>query len=376
MHINTHFDGGNIDVRAADSASDIRLKVRMDEGGRHGQWFFFQLCDARGETCTITLENAADVSYPEGFENYGVVASTDLEHWFRIATEFDGQALSWRCIPETDSIYFAYFAPYPFDRHQRLIGQALASPVVRAEVLCATPDGHPLTLLTLGEPAGDEKKSCWIIARQHPGETMAEWWIEGFVKRMTDPEEPVARALLECAVLYVVPSMNPDGGVRGHLRCNARGVNLNRAWKGPDEVDSPEVFFTRQRMHETGVDFFLDVHGDEALPYNFIAGAEGVPSWTDDMDRDLQNFKQRLAKLSPDFQTEHGYALTPAATADLRKATDYIAETFGCLAMTLEMPFKDAANHPMPDIGWSPGRSQRLGAACVDAIWQTLCSPP
>ena len=58
--------------------------------------------------------------------------------------------------------------------------------------------------------------------------------------------------------------------------------------------------------------------------------------------------------------------------AGLRKATDYVAETFGCLSMTLEMPFKDAANHPMPDIGWSPGRSQRLGAACVDAIWQTL----
>jgi murein tripeptide amidase MpaA len=375
MHINDRFDGGNIDVQTAESPADIRLKIRMDEGGRHGQWFFFQLCDVRGEACMITLENAGDMSYPAGFEDYRVAVSTDLEHWFRIPTQFDGKALRWRHTPTTDAVYFAYFAPYPFDRHQRLIGRALASPGVTAEVLCTTPDGHPLTLLTLGAPAAGpaaEKKSCWIIARQHPGETMAEWWVEGFLKRMTDPEDPVARALLERAVLYLVPSMNPDGGVRGHLRCNARGMNLNRAWKDPDEADSPEVYFTRRRMHETGVDFFLDVHGDEALPYNFIAGADGVPSWTADMDRDLQAFKHRLARLSPDFQTEYGYKPTPAGTADLRKATDYIAETFGCLAMTLEMPFKDAANHPMPDIGWSPGRSRRLGAACVDAIWQTL----
>jgi len=373
MHINDHFDGGNIDVHSAESASDIRLKIRMDEGGRHGQWFYFQLCDVRGEDCTISLENAADMSYPKGFEGYSVAASTDLEHWFRVPTTFDGQALSWRYTADSDSVYFAYFAPYTFDRHQRQIGQALASPEVSAEVLCATPDGHPLTMLTLGKPAVD-KKSCWIIARQHPGETMAEWWVEGFIKRVTDSEDPVARAVLERAVVYVVPSMNPDGGVRGHLRCNANGMNLNRAWKDPDETKSPEVYFTRRRMHETGVDFFLDAHGDEALPYNFIAGAEGIPSWTADMNDDLQAFKRHLAAISPDFQTEYGYPLAAAGSSDLRKATDYVAEAFGCLSMTLEMPFKDAANHPMPQIGWSPGRSQRLGAACVDAMWQTLAN--
>ena len=90
------------------------------------------------------------------------------------------------------------------------------------------------------------------------------------------------------------------------------------------------------------------------------------------MDRELQNFKQRLASICPDFQSEYGYPLSPAGSSDLRKATDYVAENFGCLAMTLEMPFKDAANHPVPEIGWSPGRCKWLGSACLDAIWQTM----
>ena len=42
---------------------------------------------------------------------------------------------------------------------------------------------------------------------------------------------------------------------------------------------SPEVFLVRQRMMEEGGDLFLDIHGDEELPYNFVAGCEGNPSY-------------------------------------------------------------------------------------------------
>lgn len=371
MHINAQFDGGNIRVVAADDASNIVLNIEQDVGDEHGQWFYFQLCGARGRDCTMSLANAGDMSYPSGFENYRAVASTDLEHWFRIDSEFDGQCLKLHHTPETDSVYFAYFAPYSFHRHQRLIARALTSPRARGEVLCTTPDGYPLTVLTVGESAKG-RKNLWFIARQHPGETMAEWWMEGFLDRLLDPEEPVAVALLDNAVIHIVPNMNPDGSVRGHLRCNAHGVNLNRAWTDPDETESPEVFFVRQRMLETGVDFFLDVHGDEALPYNFIAGGEGVPSWNSGRNKGLQTFKNLLASLSPDFQTVHGYDISPPNSSDLRKATDYVSEQFGCLAMTLEMPFKDNADRPSRELGWSPGRSKHLGAACLEAVWHTI----
>lgn len=32
-----------------------------------------------------------------------------------------------------------------------------------------------------------------------------------------------------------------------------------------------------------GVDMLVDVHGDEELPYCFIAGSEGIPGWNDRM---------------------------------------------------------------------------------------------
>jgi murein tripeptide amidase MpaA len=36
------------------------------------------------------------------------------------------------------------------------------------------------------------------------------------------------------------------------------------------------------------------------------------------------------------------------------------------------MPFKDDRNHPDPEEGWSPARSQALGADLLPAILQTF----
>src|SRR3712207_9122153 len=80
---------------------------------------------------------------------------------------------------------------------------------------------------------GDAPPQIWLSARQHPGETMAEWWMEGALERLLDEADPVARRLLGKATFHVVPNMNPDGSRRGHLRTNAVGTNLNREWHDP-----------------------------------------------------------------------------------------------------------------------------------------------
>jgi murein tripeptide amidase MpaA len=228
-----------------------------------------------------------------------------------------------------------------------------------------------MDLLVIGD-ANEDKLVCWVIARQHPGESMAEWWMEGFLDRILDPDDPVSRDLLSRAVFYVVPNMNPDGSRRGHLRTNAVGTNLNRAWAEPSMETSPEVFLVRQKMHQTGVDFALDVHGDEALPYNFIAGAEGIADWSQRQDDLTEQFKSAYCLASPDFQTEHGYPRDEANSSDLRKCTDYLAQSFDCLSMTLEMPFKDTCQTPDADQGWSPNRCRILGGASLDALSRVI----
>src|SRR3546814_5341018 len=114
----------------------------------------------------------------------------------------------------------------------------------------------------------------WLYARQHPGETMAEWWMEGALERLTDVADPVARSLRRKARFHIVPNMNPDGSFRGHLRTNAAGVNLNREWHAPSLERSPEVHHVLERMKRTGVDFAMDVHGEIGSAHVFHDGFE------------------------------------------------------------------------------------------------------
>ena len=55
-------------------------------------------------------------------------------------------------------------------------------------------------------------------------------------------------------------------------------------------------------------------------------------------------------------------------------ATNQIAERFGAVAMTLEMPFKDHDDLPCGKQGWSPERSMALGADCIAALAEWLKS--
>jgi hypothetical protein len=49
-------------------------------------------------------------------------------------------------------------------------------------------------------------------------------------------------------------------------------------------------------------------------------------------------------------------------------AAAQLAEQFGAVAMALEMPFKDSDADPDPEHGWSPARSARLAADCLEAL--------
>ncbi|WPZ34209.1 M14-type cytosolic carboxypeptidase [Thalassobaculum sp. OXR-137] len=364
IHISSQFDGGNIEVVDATDPSDIRLTIRKDGNSDFFQWFYFRVSGARGVPLTMTIENAGGSSYPKGWEDYRAVVSEDRANWWRTETRYDGGKLIISHTPETDFAWFAYLAPYTLEQHADLVAFAQASGAARAERLGSTLDGRDMDLLTFGSGP----KPLWIIARQHPGESMAGWFVEGVVEKLCDAQDPVARALLSKATIHLVPNMNPDGVYRGNLRVNAAGTNLNREWREPSLEKSPEVYHVVRKMQETGVQMCLDVHGDEGLPYNFIAGYEGVPDVTEAHLAPLNRFRTELARLTPDFQTEHGYPKAPPGKGNLTTSTGHIAHTFRCPAMTLEMPFKDTANNPMPEVGWSPDRCKHLAGKCLDAM--------
>ena len=376
LHISTAFDSGSIEVLNLDDPRDIRLNIRKDNASEFAQWFHFSLQGAAGVAVVLKFLNAAQCAYPKGWEGYSVVASHDRQNWFRIDSEYDGQVLTARTTPATQCMYFAYFEPYSWEQHLDLLGAASASPYVTQEHLGLTCLGLDMTLLRVtnadSETPLSEKKKVWVIARQHPGESMAEWFVEGMLERLLDDSDSVSRNLLQGCVFYVVPNMNPDGAVLGNLRTNAVGANLNREWMDTTMERSPEVFLVRHKMLDAGLDLCLDVHGDEGLPYNFVVGSEGTAGYSPRIAELESVFKSAWLANCPDFQDEVNYGTCAPGAANPTLATNWIAQQFGCLAFTIEMPFKDNAKLPDPSVGWNGERARRLGASVLQPLLATL----
>ena len=365
MHIDSNFDSGNIEVVDSQDGTHANLRIRKDAGDEHMQWFYFRVDGVKDQPITLKIINAGDASYPKAWDGYRVCTSQDRQNWTRVDTTFDDGILTIEHAPEGQMQWYAYFAPYTHEQHLDLLAHCQLSDRVTIDRLGATVDGRDLHRLTIGEGP----LQFWVIGRQHPGESMASWWMEGFLSRLLDSDDPLSRQLLESATIHVVPHMNPDGAIRGHLRCNAAGANLNREWATPTVKRSPEVYFTRNAMDESGVHFCLDVHGDEELPYNFLAGAEGIPGYEEtQIDALCEVFAKAYVRANPDLQREYGYRKAAPGKANMTMCTKAVAHRFQCPAYTLEMPFKDNANAPDDTFGWSPERCAHLGASAVDAL--------
>ena len=381
ISITSQFDAGAIDVVSADDPAAIRLRVRPDSHADFAQWFYFRVSGVRDEPLTMTFENAADCAFADGWREYRAVASYDRINWFRVPTRYDGRVLTIEHTPDFDAVYYAYFEPYSEERHAGFLGAVQQMPHATLTEIGRTVQGRPMSLVSLGLTEATErpvkpKKNVWIIARQHPGETMAEWFVEGLIKRLAGwgdwAGDPVARLIFDHAVFHIVPNMNPDGSVLGNLRTNAAGANLNREWMEPDPARSPEVLAVRNAIHALGCDLFFDIHGDEALPYVFVAGSEMLPGFTDKQAQEQKAFIECFKQASPDFQDVYGYEASKYQTDALKLASKYVGNEFGCLSLTLEMPFKDNANLPDERVGWNGERSAALGASMLQAILRHL----
>jgi murein tripeptide amidase MpaA len=174
--ISSLFDSGNIDVVDASRPNDLRLRIRADIGGEHRQLFHFRLHGVRGVPLTLHIDNAAQCSYSGGWQGYRACVIADRLHWTRVPdTSFDGCRLTLNLTPSTDTVWLAYFEPYAWERHQQLVGRCAVSPLARVDRLGASVEGRDMDRVTVG----DGRLPVWIIARQHPGESMAEWLAEG-----------------------------------------------------------------------------------------------------------------------------------------------------------------------------------------------------
>lgn len=363
LTIDTDFSAGSIDVVRVPAQGDVELRLRDDSAADIRQWFSFRVASS-AKRRTLAIANAGESTFPNGWPGYRAFASGDGRAWKRVPTAYEDGVLRIEHAPWSPVMHYAYFVPYGMQRLERLAARANRSSHVDLALLGDSAEGRPLLELSFGDEDAD--RVVWLVGRQHPGETPASWVLEGLVKRLCDAEDAGVQQLLGRALVRIVPLVNPDGVELGNMRTSATGVNLNRVWDAPDS-DAPEVSAILERIAETGVDLFLDVHSDESANHAFAAGSEGNPSITEHLLAREAALTDQLEASCHEFLDERFYDLDAPGEADLSCASNQIGERFGVPAITLELPMKDEGTAKVRP-GWNEKRALRFGASLVDVL--------
>ena len=101
-----------------------------------------------------------------------------------------------------------------------------------------------------------------IIARQHPGETISSYFIEGIIKGIIDDSEIVKENKI-----IIFPIVNIKGVKNGNHRY-VDGIDYNRIWNTSKRVK--EIDYIKKTISENKIKMFVDVHCDETTEQDYI----------------------------------------------------------------------------------------------------------
>ena len=260
--IDSDFESGNIEVVSLNKKKksyDIQLKIEEEpyirhtwpKGLKYQNWFYFRANHVKDIHCQFTITNLQH--YNNIWKGYKVSFSYDNKTWERLHTKIVRKNMVWNIKPTHNTIWFAYYPPYPNSELKKL--------VPGASIIGRSNNNLPIYLKKYGH--GPTK--VWAISGQHPGETINAWILEGFIKRMLERK----KELFNKYTFYIIPNANPDGNNLGYWYVNADGITMNREWT-KKLSKSPEVRAIKTQLEKYGHDIVFDLHGDEGSMKHFL----------------------------------------------------------------------------------------------------------
>ncbi|CAE7805806.1 Nna1 [Symbiodinium microadriaticum] len=219
---------------------------------------------------------------------------------------------SYRIERKEDELFFAAYPPYTYSMMQSFLSCLEQEPAARAHFvraeLCRSIGQLPVPVLAISqglrmedaegcdESRAKAKYAIVITARQHPGEVVGSWAVQGLLRFLLGPT-PAACRLREVYLFHVIPMVNVDGVVHGNSRCTLAGVDPNRVWHDPNPILHPVIFALKNHLRSLsqglqpaathhiggssssssssvrGLEMFLDLHGHSAKFGCFFYGS-------------------------------------------------------------------------------------------------------
>ena len=277
--ISSDFDSGSIkilSIKNSNTNTSFHISLQKEiirEGNKSQYWFYFKVSNVQERNCFFSLKTHIDCN--NGFKHLGVATSYDNKKWFLTSTTQKNkrrttckigtkkyintkptQEVNWKIKPTKNNVWFAYYVPYPLERIYKLGNLMSKKSFIKQKTIGYSHGNRPIKMLTIGNGC----RNIWLICRQHPGESIASWILEGFLKSIFSP--------LPNLKIHIIMTLNPDGIFLGNWYVNKNGSNLNLDWKSKK---SKEVKCLAKLLDKQYNDLIIDIHGDEECKQHFIS---------------------------------------------------------------------------------------------------------
>ena len=281
LDFKSNFESGNVANIHQIGVDSFTFEITLDNipGDTYG-WYYFAIVGNHGRVARLFLTN------PDGWQNESCnpLYSFDNIHWGRVSNVWrEGNWLAFSQMLGADTVWFAQGFPFTLSRLNSYLDSLCCNSNVNVQTLGESPHGRPIKIITITDPAypGSNKKTAWLISRQHPMESGPTFLLRGFLDNVVDTSA-FARRWRRDIILKVIPIVNVDGVTEGYSRQNSHGVNLNRDWHQDFLLEEPEVRAAHEEIVEylssgSGIDLFMDLH---AAPDNYDFGFRMSLSYT------------------------------------------------------------------------------------------------
>lgn len=313
MKVLNNYDGSSINIEKIDQSSNRAYLKLKDENGKACHYYNFIVeNDADIDGTVYILNNNKSIYYSK---NSFTPFVYENEKWKKLTKDK---------YEVTESFIRFIISP------KSKIELSLAPRYTEVDLIdYCTSNGlkyknETLLKVELGNP---NKPTIFIVGRQHPGETLSSFFIEGIINAILTKKE-----LQENFHFLIYPIVNKKGVKHGNHRY-VDGIDFNRSWNNNNPPE--EITYLKKELHSVEVlNCFIDVHNDELTPNDYIR----MNNPTQDKIADIQ-----VLEVMSSFRRFVRALIKQRRIINLKQNTarEYVQSRYTCNSLLVELSMND-----------------------------------
>lgn len=314
MKIINNYDGSSIDIINEDLRKNEAVLSLRKEKDSYSHYYNFRVENDLNKVGTVFIKNITKSAYycPDQ-EHAPYIKETDKE-WKRLDSE------EWKIANDTLKINIQPHKVEEISLSPRYTKNELDEFISKIK---NNPNIHIEEKILQQIEIGDkENPTIIVIGRQHPGETLSSFFIEGMI------EEIIENKLKYHFLIY--PIVNQEGVKNGNHRY-FNETDYNRSW---NKQDAPqEIKYIREIVKKTKPEYFIDVHNDEISSKDYVTMKSNITEIGG-----IQVLKPRstIKRFIRAIIKQHKI-INPR----LKTAREYIQQEYNCKSILIELSMNE-----------------------------------